>query len=85
LEGSGHFIAQKKVAVNGIELAADHIFINVGTRAAIPPIPGLSQISQTVADFLKEEGIDMRVGSKVVRVEKQGNSISVRVAARFLR
>jgi pyruvate/2-oxoglutarate dehydrogenase complex dihydrolipoamide dehydrogenase (E3) component len=139
LEGSGHFIAEKEVAVNGAELAADHIFINVGTRAAIPPIPGLSQVpyltnssmmdvdflpshliilggsyvglefaqayrrfgsevtvielaphliprededvSQTVADFLKEEGIDVRVGSKVVRVEKQGNSIAVQVEA----
>ena len=137
LEGSGHFIAEKGAAVNGAELAADHIFINVGTRAAIPPIPGLSQVpyltnssmmdvdflpshliilggsyvglefaqayrrfgsevtvielaphliprededvSQTVADFLKEEGIDVRVGSKVVRVEKQGNSIAVQV------
>jgi pyruvate/2-oxoglutarate dehydrogenase complex dihydrolipoamide dehydrogenase (E3) component len=38
-------------------------------------------VSQTVADFLKEEGIDVRVGSKVVRVEKQGNSIAVQVEA----
>ena len=139
LEGSGHFIAEKEVAVNGAELAADHIFINVGCRAAIPPIPGLGQVpyltnssmmdvdflpshliilggsyvglefaqayrrfgsevtvielathliprededvSQTVADFLKEEGIDVRVGSKVVRVEKQGNSIAVQAEA----
>ena len=40
-EGSGHFIAERKVAVNGVELAANQIFINVGARAAIPPIPGL--------------------------------------------
>ena len=36
-------------------------------------------VSQAVADFLKEEGIDVRVNSKVVGVEKQGNSIAVKV------
>jgi pyruvate/2-oxoglutarate dehydrogenase complex dihydrolipoamide dehydrogenase (E3) component len=123
--------------VNGSELAADRIFINVGARAAIPPIPHLDRVpyltnssmmdidflpphliilggsyvglefaqvyrrfgsevtvielaprliprededvSQAVADFLKDEGIDVRVDSKVVGVEKQGNSIGVEV------
>src|SRR6201987_3557908 len=136
-EGHGRFVAEKKVVVNGSELAADQIFINVGARAAIPPIPGLDRVpyltnssmmdigflpphlvilggsyvglefaqvyrrfgsevtvielaprliprededvSQTVADFLKDEGIDVRVDSKVVGVEKQGNSIGVKV------
>ena len=136
-EGHGRFVAEKKVAVNGAELAADHIFLNVGARAAIPPIPGLDRVpyltnssmmdidflpahliilggsyvglefaqayrrfgsevtvielaprliprededvSQAVADFLKEEGIDVRVDSKVAGVEKRGNSISVKV------
>src|SRR5262249_24651372 len=36
-------------------------------------------VSQAIADFLGEEGIDVRVGSKLVRVEKQGNSIAVTV------
>jgi pyruvate/2-oxoglutarate dehydrogenase complex dihydrolipoamide dehydrogenase (E3) component len=36
-------------------------------------------VSQAVADFLKEEGIDVRVGSKVIGVEKQGNSIAVKL------
>src|ERR1700745_4536323 len=43
-EGHGRFVAEKKVTVNDSELAADHIFINVGARAAIPPIPGLDRI-----------------------------------------
>ncbi|MEA3071354.1 MAG: hypothetical protein QOD29_2800, partial [Alphaproteobacteria bacterium] len=43
-EGHARFIAEKKVAVNGSELAADRIFINVGARAAIPPIPGLEHV-----------------------------------------
>jgi pyruvate/2-oxoglutarate dehydrogenase complex dihydrolipoamide dehydrogenase (E3) component len=136
-EGHARFVAEKKVAVNGAELAAERVFINVGARAAIPPIPGLehvpyltnssmmdidflpahliilggsyvglefaqvyrrfgsevtvielaprliaredADVSQAVADFLKEEGIDVRVGSKVVGVEKEGNAIAVKV------
>jgi len=136
-EGHGRFVAEKKVAVNGSELAADRIFINVGARAAIPPIPGLDRVpyltnssmmdidflpphliilggsyiglefaqayrrfgsevtvielgprliaredqdvSQAIADFLKDEGIDVRVDSKVIGVEKQGNAIDVKV------
>ncbi|MGB3745202.1 MAG: FAD-containing oxidoreductase [Xanthobacteraceae bacterium] len=136
-EGHGRFVAEKKVAVNGSELTADRVFINVGARAAIPPIPGLDRVpyltnssmmdidflpphlvilggsyiglefgqayrrfgsevtvielgprliaredadvSQAVADFLKDEGIDVRVYSKVIGVEKQGNSIGVNV------
>src|SRR5262249_21649082 len=136
-QGHGRFVAEKKVAVNGSELAADHIFLNVGARATIPPIPGLDQVpyltnssmmdidflpthlvilggsyvglefaqmyrrfgsevtvielgprlisredadvSQAVADFLKDEGINVRVDSKMVGAEKQGNSIAVKV------
>jgi pyruvate/2-oxoglutarate dehydrogenase complex dihydrolipoamide dehydrogenase (E3) component len=136
-EGHGRFVAEKKVVVNRSELAADRIFINVGARAAIPPIPGLDRVpyltnssmmdidflpphliilggsyiglefaqayrrfgsevtvielgprliaredadvSQAVADFLKGEGIDVRVDSKVIDVEKQGNAIGVKI------
>jgi len=136
-EGHARFVADKKVAVNGFELGADRIFINVGGRASVPPIPGLDQVpyftnssmmdidflpahlvilggsyiglefaqmyrrfgsevtvielaprliprededvSHAVAEFLKEEGIDVRVASKVIGVEKEGNSIAVKV------
>ncbi|MGC2122377.1 MAG: FAD-containing oxidoreductase [Xanthobacteraceae bacterium] len=136
-EGPGRFVAEKTVAVNGSELAADQIFINVGARAAIPPIPGLDQVpyltnssmmdidflpphllilggsyiglefaqayrrfggevtviefgprlisrededvSGAIAGFLKEEGIDVRVDSKMVSVEKQGSLIATKV------
>jgi pyruvate/2-oxoglutarate dehydrogenase complex dihydrolipoamide dehydrogenase (E3) component len=136
-EGHASFVGPKRVAVNGVELGADRIFINVGGRASIPPISGLDQVpyftnssmmdidflpphliilggsyiglefaqiyrrfgsevtvielaprliarededvSLAVADFLKEEGIDVRVDSKVVGVERQGNSIAVKV------
>ncbi|MGC2592465.1 MAG: FAD-dependent oxidoreductase, partial [Xanthobacteraceae bacterium] len=134
-EGHGRFVAEKTVAVNGSELTADQIFINVGARAAIPPIPGLDQVpyltnssmmdidflpshllilggstsafaqtyrrfgsevtviefgarlisredddvSQAIAAFLKEEGIDVRVDSKMTGVEKQGDAIVAKV------
>ena len=136
-EGHARFIAEKKVAMNGSELTADRIFLNVGARASVPPIPGLDQVSyltnssmmevdflpphlvilggsyiglefaqmyrrfgsevtvielaprliprededvsHAIADFLAEEGIDVRVDSKVVGVEKQGSSIGVKV------
>lgn len=136
-EGHGRFIAENKVAVNSSGLAADEIFINVGARATIPPVPGLDQIayftnssmmdvdflpshllilggsfvgvefaqtyrrfgsevtviefgprlisredqdvSQAVTDFLKEEGIDVRVNSKMTGVEKQGDSIAAKI------
>jgi len=132
-EGHGRFVAEKKVVVNGSELTADQIFINVGARAAIPPIPGLDgvpyltnssmmdidflpshlvilggsyvglefaqvyrrfgsevtviefgprlipredeDVSRAVAGFLKEEGIDVRVDSKMIGVERQQNAI----------
>jgi pyruvate/2-oxoglutarate dehydrogenase complex dihydrolipoamide dehydrogenase (E3) component len=136
-EGHAQFVTGKKVAVDGVVLNADRIFINVGGRALIPPIPGLDQVpyltnssmmdvdflpphlvvlggsyiglefaqvyrrfgsevtvielaprliarededvSSAVAGFLKEEGIDVRVDSKVIGVEKQGNGIAVKV------
>jgi pyruvate/2-oxoglutarate dehydrogenase complex dihydrolipoamide dehydrogenase (E3) component len=138
-EGHGHFVAIKRVAVNGYELAADRIFINVGGRAAIPPIPGLDRVpyltnssmmdvdflpahliilggsyvglefaqmyrrfgsevtlielaprlipredvdvSQAVAAFLREEGIDVRLDTRAVGVEKDRDSITVKVEA----
>ena len=136
-QGHGRFVAEKKVAVNDAELSADRIFLNVGARAAIPPIPGLDRVpyltnssmmdidflpahlvilggsyvglefaqayrrfgsdvtvielgarlisrededvSRAVADFLNDEGIDVRVDSKVVSFQKQGNAIAVTV------
>jgi pyruvate/2-oxoglutarate dehydrogenase complex dihydrolipoamide dehydrogenase (E3) component len=136
-EGHARFIGDKRVAVNGVELGAERIFINVGGRASVPPISGLDQVpyltnssmmdidflpphliilggsyiglefaqvyrrfgsevtvielaprliarededvSLAVADFLMEEGIDVRVDSTVVGVERQGNSIAVKV------
>jgi pyruvate/2-oxoglutarate dehydrogenase complex dihydrolipoamide dehydrogenase (E3) component len=135
--GHAHFVGPKDVEVGNDVLKADKIFINVGGRAAVPPIPGLDQVpfltnssmmdvdflpphlivlggsyvglefaqvyrrfgsevtvieqaprlvarededvSHAIADFLRDEGVDIRVGSKVVRIEKQDDNIAVTV------
>ncbi|MFL6822458.1 MAG: FAD-containing oxidoreductase [Xanthobacteraceae bacterium] len=43
-EGHGRFVGSKNVQVNNEVLSADKIFINVGARAVVPPIPGLEQV-----------------------------------------
>ena len=40
-EGHGRFVSEKKVEVNGSELAADQIFINVGMTIGIAPVTGI--------------------------------------------
>src|SRR6266542_3029480 len=43
-EGHGRFVGPKQVQVDDEMLSADKIFINVGARAVVPPIPGLEQV-----------------------------------------
>ena len=43
-EGHARFVAPHEVQVGSEILTADHIFINVGARAAVPDIPGLDQV-----------------------------------------
>jgi pyruvate/2-oxoglutarate dehydrogenase complex dihydrolipoamide dehydrogenase (E3) component len=136
-EGHARFVGPKQVQVGDEVLKADKIFINVGTRPLVPPIPGLDHVryftnssmvdvdflpphlvvlggsyvglefaqvyrrfgsevtvielgprliarededvSQAIADILKDEGIDVHVNSKVVELAKQGNNIAVTV------
>jgi len=59
-EGHARFTAAKAVAVGDTTLTADQIFINVGGRAVVPPIPGLDQVpyltnsSMMEVDFLPD-------------------------------
>jgi pyruvate/2-oxoglutarate dehydrogenase complex dihydrolipoamide dehydrogenase (E3) component len=134
-EGHARFVAPKRVRVGDEVIEADKIFINVGARALVPPIPGLDQtpyltnssmmdvdfvpshllvlggsyiglefgqmyrrfgsevtiielgprliarededVSQAIAKFLAEEGIDIRVNSKVVGMAKEGDQVAV--------
>ncbi len=40
--GEGRFVSNKGIVVNGEEITADKIFITVGSRPQIPPLPGLA-------------------------------------------
>lgn len=59
-EGHARFESARAVRVNEEVLEADKIFINVGGRAAVPPMPGLDQVnyltnsSMMEIDFLPE-------------------------------
>ena len=43
-EGHGQFESENVVSVNGEQLQAQKIFINVGARARVPEMPGLDEI-----------------------------------------
>ena len=43
-QGHARFESQRTVRVNGEQLEADRIFINVGGRASVPKMPGLDQV-----------------------------------------
>jgi len=60
IEGHARFESHQSVRVNDELLTAEKIFINVGGRALVPPIPGLAQVpfftnsSMMDVDFLPE-------------------------------
>jgi pyruvate/2-oxoglutarate dehydrogenase complex dihydrolipoamide dehydrogenase (E3) component len=43
-QGHARFESANEISVGDVRLAAEKIFINVGGRAAVPPIPGLDQV-----------------------------------------
>jgi pyruvate/2-oxoglutarate dehydrogenase complex dihydrolipoamide dehydrogenase (E3) component len=43
-EGHARFESPREIAVGADRLAADRIFINVGGRAVVPPMPGLDHV-----------------------------------------
>ena len=51
-EGHGRFEGPNAVCVNGDVLEADKVFINVGTRASVPDMPGLHEV-----DFLNNSSM----------------------------
>ncbi|UIF91034.1 FAD-containing oxidoreductase [Cupriavidus sp. UYPR2.512] len=59
-QGHARFESAHSVRINGELLEADRIFVNVGGRALVPPMPGLDQVpyltnsSMMEVDFLPE-------------------------------
>lgn len=60
IRGHARFTAPRQVAVDGRTLQAQKVFINVGGRAMVPPLPGLDAVpywtnsSIMAADFIPE-------------------------------
>jgi pyruvate/2-oxoglutarate dehydrogenase complex dihydrolipoamide dehydrogenase (E3) component len=52
MRGHARFASPNEIEVDGNRMTADKIFINVGGRALVPPIPGVDQV-----DFLTNETI----------------------------
>jgi pyruvate/2-oxoglutarate dehydrogenase complex dihydrolipoamide dehydrogenase (E3) component len=44
IQGQARLVAARRVSVNGRELEAERIFINVGARAAVPDLPGIKDV-----------------------------------------
>src|SRR6266568_7293949 len=53
-EGHARFVSPKEISVGGAVLKAEWIFINVGARALIPPIPGLDQVGYLTNSSMME-------------------------------
>ena len=96
--GHGRFVAPNKVAVNNSELTANQIFINVGARAAIPPIPGVGQVpyltnsSMMEVDYLTSHLViagrqlcRTRVRSGVSSLRERGDGVEMAGPARSSR
>jgi dihydrolipoamide dehydrogenase len=49
-KGTGRFVGDKTLAVNGEQLNAEMILIAAGTRPSIPDIPGLDQVNYLTSD-----------------------------------
>lgn len=55
IEGHGRFVGGRRFQVDGAILEADRIFLNTGTRDAVPPVDGLDRVpyltSRTILDL----------------------------------
>lgn len=137
VEGHGRFVAPHEVSVGDRRLAADRIFINVGARARVPPLPGIEDVSfftnssvmdvdflpehlvivggsyiglefaqmyrrfgsrvtvvemgprligrededvsAAIAEILRAEGIELRLGAKCVKLQARGGAVAAGV------
>lgn len=44
-EGHATFVGPRTIEVNGEQVEAEKIFLNVGARAVVPPVPGLAEVN----------------------------------------
>jgi pyruvate/2-oxoglutarate dehydrogenase complex dihydrolipoamide dehydrogenase (E3) component len=53
-EGHASFVGPRRVKVNGDTLTAERVFINVGGRALVPPMPGLGRVPYLTSSSMLE-------------------------------
>jgi len=56
IRGWGQFTGSQTLSVNGEEIAGSHIYLNTGTRPAIPPIEGIEKVNWLDSAKLLELG-----------------------------
>jgi pyruvate/2-oxoglutarate dehydrogenase complex dihydrolipoamide dehydrogenase (E3) component len=54
LQGNARFLSATDIEVGHTQLTAEKVFINVGGRAVVPPIPGLDQIPYLTNESVME-------------------------------
>lgn len=72
-EGHGRFIGHRRLEVDGTTIEADRVFLNTGTRDALPAIDGLEQVdyltSRTILDLRELPAHLIVVGGGFIGVE----------------
>ena len=73
IEGHARFTAPRTLAVNGKELAAEKVFLNVGGRALVPDIPGVNDVpfltNSSIMDMDRVPGHFIIVGGSYIGLE----------------
>ncbi|HEY6434639.1 MAG TPA: FAD-dependent oxidoreductase, partial [Acetobacteraceae bacterium] len=54
IQGEAHFVGPRDIEVNGAQLQAPQLFINVGGRPTLPDIPGLAQAHWLTSDTVMD-------------------------------
>ena len=73
IEGHARFTGPRTLSVNGKEIAADKVFLNVGGRALVPDIPGLKDVpfltNSSIMDVDRLPGHLVIVGGSYIGLE----------------
>lgn len=72
-EGTGRFVGEHTLEVNGQVLQADKVVIGAGARPLIPPVPGLDQVpyltNETLLDLIERPESLAIIGGGYIAVE----------------
>jgi pyruvate/2-oxoglutarate dehydrogenase complex dihydrolipoamide dehydrogenase (E3) component len=54
IRGHGRFLSPREVSVGTTRLKAERIFVDVGGRPSVPPMPGLDQVAYLTSDSMMD-------------------------------